>query len=141
MQITFNPKALVKFAAILCLASIAVMIFVHVRQPNENYIKTNAVITDSYDEWVNDGDSNTLRTTYYIDYSVGGESYRHVEAPFSDPDFEVGKQIEIFYNPDDPTDIRYDSKGMMTYLIIVAAVSFVFTVGGAVLLRTKSSHY
>ena len=130
MRATFNFKALIKFTAILFLASIVLLVVVLRKQPNDNYVRTQAVITDMTEEWVYDGEGDTLQTSYYVDFTANGQQYTHIPLNYAEPKYDVGKQVEIFYNPENPMDIRVNSTGLIVYLIVLASVSFIITAGG-----------
>ena len=96
------------------------------------YKETKAVI-DHVDEiyiGMDEDGGSEYEYNVFVRYSVDGKEYYN-ESDFYAAGYEAGKEIKIYYNPDDPSQIHGNSQGFGIYLLIlgpvVAAVSvFIF---------------
>lgn len=117
------------------LAVVAGVVFVisgiHTLLNKDLYDSTvTAVIVDAVEEWdYSDPDSSRLITTYYIDYTVGGQKFEHVESPESDSSMKIGDTVEILYQSKDPSKIS--AKNITTGAVIFIAAGAVVALGGA----------
>ena len=59
----------------------------------------------------------------YVAYSVDGKEYNALSDTYSSSYFE-GKEITIFYNPDNPAQIHGDSKLLGIILMAIAVKMF-----------------
>ena len=122
MQI--NMRALTRWSLIIFVLMAVTTGVLYFMQPGKGYEKVQAVITDV--EEIEGTDSEGMADTdyrYFVDYTVDGKGYTRIELDISDPSYEVGKSIEVFYDPADPSVIRGDVSGMMLYTGIVAGAS------------------
>ena len=69
--------------------------------------------------------------------------YSHIVLDYSGQGYKVGKELEIYCDPDDPTKIKSDSKTMLIYVSAVAAVSlmvFIFSlISGRTINRSSNN--
>ena len=88
---------------------------------SKSYLPTTATIykiTETSD-WV--GDEVTYSYEVIVDYSVDGQDYRQ-DLGYHENGFVEGQQIDITYNPNDPTKIQPASNGFAIYLVIIGPV-------------------
>lgn len=90
----------------------------------DGYVKTRAVITNIEREYI---DSDTTSYTVYVDYMVDGQRYSGVSDVY-ESGYKVGKRIDIYYNPDDPTDIHGNSSIVGYFFLGIGGVSALFSV-------------
>lgn len=89
------------------------------------YIETTAVI-DHIDETYSGGDNDT-EYDVYVNYTVDGKDYQS-RSDYYSPSYKEGKEIKIYYNPDNPQQIHGDSKGFRIYILVVGVVILVVSV-------------
>lgn len=86
----------------------------------KGYEKTTAVI-ERIEEY---GSLDDEMHDVYVRYSVNGNTYDGMLDYYS-PGYQVGKEIPIYYNPDNPEQIHGESRGMQIFLIAAGPVVFV----------------
>lgn len=92
----------------------------------KGFIRTEAVIVSIEEEpGTAPDDVDDTEYTAIVTYTVDGTEYTQ-ELDYFEPSFEVGKTIEVMYNPDDPADVHGTSKGFSIYMIVIGAVLTVF---------------
>lgn len=92
-------------------------------QPTAGMTRTKAVIVDMEEREYYDHDNiHRVDYTYYIDYSAGGQDFRHVELSYSDGEYKKGDQVVIYYDPANPVEYRCDQSGAILYTGIGTAV-------------------
>ena len=108
----FLPIAFVLFGIL-----VIILAFISLHQQN-SFTAATGVITNI--EEFTDG---VAETTYEVtvDYKIDGKSYTSVMGDYS-PDYEVGKEINILYDPDDPSKIVSKGKSHVIYMICVGVV-------------------
>lgn len=99
---------------------------------NRGYQKTTAVIQRM--EPVSTGDEGNTYDVY-VKYTVNGMTYMNVKLDYYQSGFAEGKEITVFYNPNDPYDIHGDSKILGIILIIAGGISIVYS--GVSLIRKR----
>lgn len=98
--------------------------------------KTNATIIDIQKELADDvfvDDTNLYQEeqynyTVFIDYSVDGKEYKHVQYDNYNSDMKVGQIIEIQYDAKDPSKIQ--STNGKTFIYIFIAIGALATIFG-----------
>ncbi|MBR2811989.1 MAG: DUF3592 domain-containing protein [Solobacterium sp.] len=85
--------------------------------------KTTAVITRIDETFTGYDDDNNPEYSYdvYVDYTVDGKEYSGMSDYYSGS-YEEGKEITIYYNPADPTEIHGDAKNFGIYMMIIGPV-------------------
>lgn len=102
---------------------------------NENYIKTEAVVTKAelVEPEHTDIDGNTVEATYkvFVKYTVDGKEYNEELGELSGS-YRINEKMTIYYNPDDPSQItQTKSKIIPIVMIALGCVSLVYgTVSG-----------
>ena len=103
-----------------------------INNKNQDYIKTNAVVTSSQliQEAYTDVDGNQVEATYNatIRYTIDGKEYTDTLDNVSK--YDVGDEITIYYNPKDPSQIT-QTKSLIIPIIIIA-IGIVSFVGGII---------
>ncbi|MBQ8086747.1 MAG: hypothetical protein IJ232_11650 [Lachnospiraceae bacterium] len=95
----------------------------------KGYVETTAVI-DHIDEIERGYDEdNVMQYDYdvYVNYSVDGKEYTG-KSDYYSGSYKEGMEIKISYDPNDPTKIHGDSKGMGIILMIAGSVTIVVCV-------------
>ena len=90
---------------------------------NNGYVKTTAIITqidETYTGTDSDGHSE-YDYDVYVDYTVDGKEY-HGKSDLYQSNYEEGKEITIYYNPENPEEIHGDGKTFGLYLMIAGPV-------------------
>lgn len=98
--------------------------------------KTNAIIVDIQKELIDVfTDDNDLYPEeqydykVFIDYSVDGQEYKHVQYDSYDSSMKVGQEIEIQYDTKDPSNIQStNSKTFIYAFIVIGALASTFGV-------------
>lgn len=67
-------------------------------------------------------------TKTYIYYNVNDLNYEMQPLGYYDNSFYVGKRIKIYYNVNNPTDIKADTTAFGIFFLIVAAGAFIAAV-------------
>lgn len=91
---------------------------------SRNYVETTAVIDQVEDIYTGTDDNGTDQYNHivYVNYTVNGQYYSSQSDSYHD-DYVKGKEITVFYNPNNPAVISGDSNGFGVYMIIAGAVS------------------
>ena len=83
----------------------------------KGYAETTAVIERIEEH----GDFDDTSYDVYVRYSVDGREY-HGESDFYSAGYREGKEIKIFYIPDNPEQIHGDAGHMGIYLMAIGPV-------------------
>ena len=99
---------------------------------NQDYIKTEATVSkvELAEEAYTDANGNRVEATYTVSvqYVVDGQTY---EVELSDlPEHKVGEKMDIYYNPEDPSQITQTTSLILPIGIIAAGAAAL--VGGIV---------
>ena len=97
--------------------------------PHTDYLETTAVITDIQEDY--DVATETYEYRAFIDYEVDGKEYKNVEFGTANAG-DVGKQITIRYNPNNPGEIESTNSEIFSY--ISAGVGALLLIAGVVFL-------
>lgn len=97
-----------------------------INKENQNYIKTEATVTDVREEQETstDADGSTSTTTIYnvtVNYTVDGKEYTGDLDNVSKQ--KVGDKMDIYYNPEDPSQITQTKSLIFPIVIIVAGIA------------------
>lgn len=127
-MLRFIPP-LTKWALGVFLMMTALTVFLLLNQPKANYVKTTAVIVDIVEEETYDSEEGRrIDYTYYIDYTAGGQEFKHVLLDFSSGNYTLGQEVEIYYDPDDPKVFRSKTGRAAIYTGILAFAALVMAV-------------
>ena len=87
------------------------------------YEKTTAVITRIDEErvWSAADETNEIDYTVYVTYTVDGKEYNEILGSYA-PGYKAGKELEVLYDPADPTRVSTASVGFSLYLILLCAI-------------------
>ena len=103
-----------------------------INKENQNYIKTNAIVSrmDLVRESYIDENHNEVEATYnvYVKYSVDGKEYEEELGELSG--YKENQEITIYYNPDDPVKIT-QTKSLVLPIVMIL-FGFVSFVGGII---------
>ena len=115
----------------IILIVIGVIIF-GINKENQNYIKTNAIVSrmDLVRESYIDENHNEVEATYnvYVKYNVDGKEYEEELGELSG--YKENQEITIYYNPDDPVKIT-QTKSLVLPIVMIL-FGFVSFVGGII---------
>lgn len=106
------PIVFFVIAAILLVAGIFVTL-----NAKKGYAETTATITNIEHEQLGDSDYYHV----FVDYTVGGHAYTNVEINSYDSSYQVGKQITILYNPNNPSEIVGKNPSWLNIVLFVAS--------------------
>ena len=117
----FIPLAFVIFGIIVIIFSIKGL------NIQDDFLPAKGVIQDiqEFSTPSSDGGSDTTFEVT-VDYTVDGKAYTSVMGDYEEG-YEVGKEIDILYDPQDPTVIVSKGKGPFYYFIGISI--FVIIVG------------
>ena len=100
-----RPLAALAAAAVMFIGGIVfvVMGFGNLNEV-KNFTPVDVVVTDIEEETTvdSDGASSTTRT-FYVDYTVEGQSYQHVILQYANGEPKIGDTVTARYDPDDPS--------------------------------------
>lgn len=103
-----------------------------INKENQNYIKTNAIVSrmDLVSESYIDENHNEVEATYnvYVKYNVDGKEYEEELGELSG--YKENQEITIYYNPDDPVKIT-QTKSLVLPIVMIL-FGFVSFVGGII---------
>lgn len=103
-----------------------------INKENQNYIKTNAIVSrmDLVRESYIDENHNEVEATYnvYVKYSVDGKEYEEELGELSG--YKENQEITIYYNQDDPVKIT-QTKSLVLPIVMIL-FGFVSFVGGII---------
>lgn len=115
----------------IILIAFGVIIF-GINKENQNYIKTNAIVSrmDLVRESYIDENHNEVEATYnvYVKYNVDGKEYEEELGELSG--YKENQEITIYYNPDDPVKIT-QTKSLVLPIVMIL-FGFVSFVGGII---------
>ena len=100
--------------------------------PAEYDVKATGKIVDIEEHYEYIGDDPKLVRTVFIDYTVDGKKYEHIEFIESDSNMKIGDEVEFFYMSKDPTQIAGTDKEKAPY------VGLIFAVIGAIILAVTA---
>lgn len=122
--------------AIVVMGIIAIVFSIHGLHQQDDFLPAKGVIQD-IQEYVETDSDGVTNTTYEVtvDYTIDGKSYTSVMGDFENG-YEVGKEIDILYDPQDPNVIVSKGKGPFYYFI--GAGIFAILVGLFTFLRGLS---
>lgn len=90
---------------------------------NRGYKPTTAII-ERIDEELTGYDADNIPEysyTVYVRYEVDNNVYQNT-INYYEEGYEEGKEIKIYYNPNDINNIHADSKNMGIYLVIIGPI-------------------
>ena len=109
----------------LLLIITGVVIFI-ITLNNQNYIKTEAIVTnvEETQETTYDDDGTNITTVYNatLRYTVDGKEYTQTLDNVSK--CKIGDKMTIYYNPDNPKQITQSKNIIIPIAIIVGGVAF-----------------
>ena len=122
----FLPLAFVIMGIVIIILSIRGL---HIQ---DDFLPAEGVILDIQEYVEPDGDGGSNYTyDVTVEYKIDGKTYTSVMGDY-EPDYEVGKQIDILYDPDDPSVIVSRGKGPFYYfigasilVIIIGVITFI----------------
>ena len=127
----------------LCLGFISIFLgfvlllitfFVNTSQKNffETAKPTTATISDIQKDYKRVGSKRQHKHVgiAYVDYKTDSGVYQHIELPNYSPTMKVGDTIEIYYDPDDQTNINIKEKYPFATIALNIFVLLHFTIGG-----------
>ena len=95
-----------------------------INKENQNYIKTEAVVskTELAEEAHYDNDDNYVEATYtvYVKYTVDGKEYDEELGELSG--YKKDQKITIYYNPQDPSKITQTKSLILPIAFVIAGM-------------------
>lgn len=128
MKNTLSKKGISIMLIALGILALAVGVSSLIKQ--KKYTPTTAVITQIDSEY--DTVDDRWDYTTYVEYEVDGKKYNEILG-FHQDGYEVGKVIDIVYNPADPARIEVASSGPFIYFTAIGPV--VMVIGAVMLLK------
>ena len=123
-------RTLTKFLPLVfIIAGIIVIVFsIHGLHQQDEFSPAKGVIKDIQEYVETDSDGGTT-TTYEVtvDYTINGKSYTSVMGDYENG-YEVGKEIDILYDPQDPNVIVSKGKGPYYYFIAASILLILYAV-------------
>ncbi len=98
--------------------------------------KTTAVITEINSYYSGSGKKRKQHHNVYVEYTVDRKQYNS-KLDYYTAGMHEGEEIEIFYNPDNPAEIRGGGNTSVMVLCITGGLGAIFAVVGAFLLRSS----
>ena len=94
------------------------------------YLETEAVISEieKTTEYIND--DWEYRYTVYVDYTVDGKDYTHIEYGEYDSSMDEGDTLTIQYDEANPENLKTPNEGIIPWILIGAGI--VSILGGAI---------
>lgn len=93
--------------------------------PHDDYLPVVATIVEIQETWTGD---NEYAYEVYVDYTVDGTAYRHVRLGNYSSGYREGKEINLFYNPANPSQIEAGGRGIWGIaLTAVGGLIFLFS--------------
>lgn len=83
----------------------------------DNYIETTATISEISEV----GTGEDLTYEVFVDYTVDGHRYEHVQLNTYEGSYKVGKEITILYDPANPSVIEGKTSGVIIILLFAGA--------------------
>ena len=116
------------------------IIMFSVNSKNQNYLKTEATVTGTQLSTAAytdpDGTYHDATYTVYIKYSVNDREYNGELNEL--PNYDKGKKITIYYNPNDPTQITMTISMILPIIIIIAGIaSLVVSIVSIIKLKSR----
>ena len=130
---SFQGIRLRYFAMVLAVIAIIAGVYFTFIQ-SSGFEKTTATIT-AIEEQPKDFSDDDAEYDVTVEYTVDGQKYTE-KLDYYSPSFEIGKTINIRYNPDNPSEIHGGS-GFGIYILIIGVVILAFTIFSIVRGRTS----
>ena len=106
-----------------------ICLYINTTNKIKNGDKVVARISDVSTYRDSDGDRHS---TYYADYTYNGEEYQHVHLSYSSSSYYIGKEIRIYVNPDNPTDVVVSGSAKIILFLMVPMGLIFAAVGGSI---------
>lgn len=103
---------------------IVVSILLLSKNANTNYAEITGTIVDITEEWnpTADVDEDQYDHHTFVDYTVDGKEYKHVELGQYSSTMKIGDKVDFLYNVDDPAEISSKGGKLFGIIGIVAGV-------------------
>ena len=98
------------------------LIFFLKYDPDAYDIQTTGTIVEIEEYYDHTGDETTLMHTVYIDYTVDGTKYEHVDYGSYNHKMKIGDEVELYCMSSDPTQIAGTDKEFVPYIGLAFAV-------------------
>ena len=99
----------------------AVLSVIIIGSPNTEYLTATATIVDIQEEY--DITLEEYTHNVFIDYSVNGVDYKNVPYVGYDSSMEIGRSVEIEYDPANPENIQTPGGGFIPYVTLAAGLA------------------
>ena len=124
LRASYWARFLIPVGLVLIVFSIFVFIGV---DKTKNYPETEAtvcevkLIEEAYDD--PDGTHHEATYTVFVDYTVDGKVYGHVEYGDFQAGYKTGDKVTIRYNPDKPEEITQPNTFLLPILLLAGGVA------------------
>lgn len=102
------------------------------KNANTDYAEITGTIVDITEEW--NPSANVDEDQYdhhtFVDYTVDGKEYKHVELGQYDSSMEIGDKVDFLYNVDNPAEIS--SKGGNIFGIVAIGIGILSILFGII---------
>ena len=93
--------------------------------PDVDYQTTTGTIVDIQEE--TDAEDFTSGQTY-VDYTVDGKEYTHVEFGSYSSSMKLGDKVTVLYDPADPTHIQAEGTEFVPYVVLVVGILILLSI-------------
>lgn len=118
---------------IICIIALVFVVtsVVLMNASKKELLETNGTIVKFVENYSDNGEYESTDT--YIDYSVNGKEYKNVKYGAYDSKMEIGDEVVVLYDENDPTFIQTPGSdfvplavlGISSVIFIVSLVSFI----------------
>ena len=126
LQRILAPLAFILVGLIFVVVSIVILC-----QPKVERLSVTGTIV-RIDEYRNGED---IDYTVYVDYEVNGQKYSSAVYPAYSSSMKQGSEVEILYDPANPSDIEAPGSASVPYVLLGAGI-VAMLVGGFIFIRT-----
>lgn len=98
------------------------LIFFFKYDPDAYDMQGTGTIAEIVERYETSGDDNRLVYDVFIDYTIDGKEYKHVDFFEYDSSMKEGDKVEFYYMSSDPSQIAGSTKDAAPYIGLGAAV-------------------
>ena len=121
------PKVLAALLLVLALVSLCGGVYIGFFQTRGVETTTATIVRIDEEEDFTSTETNAKTYTTFVTYTVNGQEYTEELGSYA-PDYKVGKEVKVKYDPADPTKVYSASTGFAIYLIVIGAALIVASV-------------
>lgn len=101
------------------------MIVFNINMNNQNYIKTEAIVShvELLEESYTDSDGNQFEATYSVTVKYTVDEKEYTSSLDNVSKYNIGDKITIYYNPKDPSQITQTKSLILPIVIIIVGIA------------------